>query len=185
MRKAARADAQSFLTDVASRQQQYLVDKRRYATSVATLNMAPSSQLKAKFEDPIVGRRAERRAADVQDHGAGDRRPGVRQMPDADARQRGQPRACRLLVTVAMRATATCIALDPRGELRGFTAVEALTVLAVIAMLAAIALPSLANVLASQRLRAAGTDLMSSLLLARSEAIKRNAQVEVAPANCR
>jgi type IV fimbrial biogenesis protein FimT len=64
---------------------------------------------------------------------------------------------------------------------RGFTAVEALTVVAVIAVLAAIALPSLANVLASQRLRAAGTDLMSSLLLARSEAIKRNAQVEVAP----
>lgn len=66
-------------------------------------------------------------------------------------------------------------------RIRGFTAVEALTVLAVIAVLAAIALPSLANVLASQRLRAAGTDLMSSLLLARSEAIKRNGQVEVAP----
>jgi type IV fimbrial biogenesis protein FimT len=66
-------------------------------------------------------------------------------------------------------------------RVRGFTAVEALTVLAVVAVLAAIALPSLANVLASQRLRAAGTDLMSSLLLARSEAIKRNARVEVAP----
>jgi type IV fimbrial biogenesis protein FimT len=66
-------------------------------------------------------------------------------------------------------------------ELRGFTVVEALTVLAVVAILVSIALPSLANVLASQRLRAAGTDLMSSLLLARSEAIKRNAQVEVAP----
>ena len=64
---------------------------------------------------------------------------------------------------------------------RGFTVVEALTVLAVVAVLAAIAMPSLANVLAGQRLRAAGTDLMSSLLLARSEAIKRNAQVVVAP----
>jgi len=63
----------------------------------------------------------------------------------------------------------------------GFTVVEALTVLAVVALLAAIAMPSLANVLAAQRLRAAGTDLMSSLLLARSEAIKRNAQVVVAP----
>ena len=68
-----------------------------------------------------------------------------------------------------------------RRLIRGFTAVEALTVLAVIAVLAAVALPSLANVLAGQRLRAAGTDLMSSLLLARSEAIKRNAQVVVAP----
>lgn len=72
-----------------------------------------------------------------------------------------------------------CIAA--RRWARGFTAVEALTVLAVIAVLAAVALPSLANVLAGQRLRAAGTDLMSSLLLARSEAIKRNTQVVVAP----
>jgi len=54
VRKAARADAQAFLTDVASRQQQYLVDKRSYATSVATLNMAPSAHLKTKFEDPIL-----------------------------------------------------------------------------------------------------------------------------------
>ena len=64
---------------------------------------------------------------------------------------------------------------------RGFTLVEVLTVLAVLAVLVAIALPSLANVMAGQRLRAAGTDLMSSLLLARSEAIKRNAQVAVTP----
>lgn len=53
--------------------------------------------------------------------------------------------------------------------------------LAIIAVLAAIALPSLANVLAAQRLRAAGTDLVSSLLVARSEAIKRKARIEVEP----
>lgn len=53
IRKAARADAQSFLTDVASRQQQYLVDKRRYAASIAALNMAPSGNVTAKF-DPIT-----------------------------------------------------------------------------------------------------------------------------------
>ena len=64
---------------------------------------------------------------------------------------------------------------------RGFTAVEALTVLAIIAIGAAVAVPNLSNVLAGQRLRAAGTDLMSSLLVARSEAIKRNAQVGLAP----
>ena len=54
VRKAARADAQAFLTDVASRQQQHLVDRRSYATSAAALNLAPSSQVKAKFENPIL-----------------------------------------------------------------------------------------------------------------------------------
>ena len=54
VRKAARADAQSFLTDVASRQQQYLVDKRRYAPTLAALNISPSENLKAKFEDPLT-----------------------------------------------------------------------------------------------------------------------------------
>ena len=54
VRKAARADAQAFLTDVASRQQQYLVDKRRYAPSLAALNVVPSASLKVKFEDPLT-----------------------------------------------------------------------------------------------------------------------------------
>lgn len=66
-------------------------------------------------------------------------------------------------------------------RIEGFTAVEALTVLAIIAIGAAVAVPNLGNVLAGQRLRAAGTDLMSSLLVARSEAIKRNTQVEIVP----
>ena len=64
---------------------------------------------------------------------------------------------------------------------RGFTAVELMTVLVVIAIGTVIALPELSNVLAGQRLKAAGTDLMSSLLIARSEAIKRNAQVGIVP----
>lgn len=68
-----------------------------------------------------------------------------------------------------------------RARERGLTLVELMTVLVVAAILAAIALPSLANVLAAQRLRAAGTDLVTSLLVARSEAIKRKGRVEVAP----
>lgn len=68
----------------------------------------------------------------------------------------------------------------PRRQ-HGVTLIEIMTVLVVIAILAVIALPSFANILASQRLRAAGTDLVTSLLIARSEAIKRKGQVEVAP----
>lgn len=64
---------------------------------------------------------------------------------------------------------------------RGFTLVELVTVVVIIAVIATIALPDLSNLLVNQRLRASGTDLMSSLLLARSEAIKRNGPVEVRP----
>jgi type IV fimbrial biogenesis protein FimT len=68
-----------------------------------------------------------------------------------------------------------------RHARQGFTLIELLAVVAVGAILATIAFPMLSDVMAVQRLRASGTDLMSSLLLARSEAIKRNAQVRVAP----
>lgn len=53
MRKSARAEAQSFLTDAASRQQQYLVDKRRYATS-AELGVSLPKSLQPKFAPVVV-----------------------------------------------------------------------------------------------------------------------------------
>lgn len=71
------------------------------------------------------------------------------------------------------------IAAARRG--RGFTLVELLVTLVVLAILAAIAMPSLSKVLAGQRLRAAGSDFVTSLLVARSEAIKRNESVQLAP----
>jgi type IV fimbrial biogenesis protein FimT len=63
----------------------------------------------------------------------------------------------------------------------GMTLVELVAAMAIVAILATIAMPNLSATLANQRLRAAGTDLVSALMIARSEAIKRNAQVEVAP----
>src|SRR4030095_6508953 len=64
---------------------------------------------------------------------------------------------------------------------RGMTLVELAIAITLVAILATIAMPNLTATLANQRLRAAGTDLVSALMIARSEAIKRNAQVEVAP----
>jgi type IV pilus assembly protein PilE len=54
VRKSARAEAQSFLTDVASRQQQFLVDKRRYAADIASLNMSAPLSLKGRFDSPTM-----------------------------------------------------------------------------------------------------------------------------------
>ena len=49
LRRSARAEAQSTLTEAASRQQQFLVDRRRYAASMSALGMMPPPDLAAKF----------------------------------------------------------------------------------------------------------------------------------------
>ena len=71
---------------------------------------------------------------------------------------------------------------SPARRCRGVTAVEILVVLVIVALLSVAAGPSLASAVVAQRLRAAGTDMVAALLLARSEAIKRNANVTVRPA---
>jgi len=48
-RRSARAEAQSYLSDVASLQQQYLVDKRSYASSLAALHTSATGNVAAKF----------------------------------------------------------------------------------------------------------------------------------------
>lgn len=72
----------------------------------------------------------------------------------------------------------------PRGRstVRGFTLIEAMVTVAMIAVLLAIAAPSLSGFLASQRVRSGSFDVYASLVYARSEAIKRHANVSlVAP----
>jgi len=64
---------------------------------------------------------------------------------------------------------------------RGFTVVELLVVVVIVAIFSAVAVPSLDTALTNQRLRNSATDFVSALLLARSEAIKRGVDVQVAP----
>ena len=63
------------------------------------------------------------------------------------------------------------------GGARGFTLVELMIVLAVVAIFASLAGPSFRELTATQKVRSAVSALNESLWLARSEAIKRNADV--------
>jgi len=49
LRKSARAEAQTFLTSAANSQQQFLIDRRSYAASLAALKATPSSDLTGKY----------------------------------------------------------------------------------------------------------------------------------------
>ncbi len=65
----------------------------------------------------------------------------------------------------------------------GFTLVEMLVTLAIFAVLLMIALPSMRPFLQSQSVKNASMDIVSTVALARSEAIKRNATVDVKATN--
>jgi prepilin-type N-terminal cleavage/methylation domain-containing protein len=63
----------------------------------------------------------------------------------------------------------------------GFTIIELMTVVTILGIFAALAAPSMADLLASTAVKGASTDFYSSLITARSEAIKRRANATVAP----
>jgi type IV fimbrial biogenesis protein FimT len=63
----------------------------------------------------------------------------------------------------------------------GFTLIETIMVVAIVAVLAAVAAPSMRSFMASQVVKTPASDLYSSLVLARSESIKRNAAVDLVP----
>lgn len=69
--------------------------------------------------------------------------------------------------------------MKTQSKCAGFTLIELLLVVSLMAVLLSLAVPSLAGMANSMRLTTATNSLFSSLLLARSEAIKRNSRAVV------
>jgi type IV fimbrial biogenesis protein FimT len=67
------------------------------------------------------------------------------------------------------------------SKARGFTLVELIVAMSVLALISTLAVPMYGEIVAANRTRAAAYSLVSALTLARSEAVKRNAAVSVLP----
>lgn len=73
--------------------------------------------------------------------------------------------------------------MPARRRARGFTLIELMVSLAVLAILAGLAAPSVAEMVGRQRLRTATSDVVNSLIRARSTAIKMQRNVIMQPAS--
>lgn len=85
------------------------------------------------------------------------------------------------MVSVPVRTALRRFGAVPRSArgFSGFTMVELLTTLVVLAILLAIAAPSMATFINNSRLRSSQGELVAALMLARSEATKRGTDVTV------
>lgn len=83
------------------------------------------------------------------------------------------------LMPLSVRPPRLC---NPHRDARGFTIIELMIAVAILAIIVTIAAPSMSDLVRDQRVKTATFDLYSALIFARSEAIKRNANVDVVPA---
>ena len=65
--------------------------------------------------------------------------------------------------------------------MRGFTIIELMMVMVVLAVILSLAAPSFSDIVRDQRVKTATFDVYASLVFARSEAIKRNANIDIIP----
>ena len=70
-----------------------------------------------------------------------------------------------------------------RNRLNGFTLIELMMTMVIVGILVTLAAPSFNNFVLKSRVNSAATELQMSLLLARSEAAKRNSGVTITPVN--
>ena len=70
----------------------------------------------------------------------------------------------------------------PRAAQRGFTMLELMVTVSVLAVLLAVVAPSMSTFVASQRVKTGSFDLYSTMMFARSEAIKRRGNVDIVSA---
>jgi type IV fimbrial biogenesis protein FimT len=69
--------------------------------------------------------------------------------------------------------------MEIRGRLRGFTLIELMIVVAVVAVILTLAAPSFRDMILMQRLRGINAQLVTDIAFARSEAVSRGALVRV------
>nr|WP_298144353.1 GspH/FimT family pseudopilin [uncultured Pseudomonas sp.] len=81
--------------------------------------------------------------------------------------------------TVKQQGLITC---RGRSAHAGFSLIELITVIALLAVLMGIAIPAFRDMVADQKVRTVAATLHSSILLARAEAIKRNRTIRLRPA---
>jgi len=83
-----------------------------------------------------------------------------------------------------MKVVGEALAFSPQARhSRGFTLAETMVILTIAGVFLAIAVPALSDMLASQRVKTGTFELYATLAYARSEAIKRNAVIDIAPRN--